>query len=355
MSRGISLHIGVNKLDPNFYRNTTFKNLKSCVNDATEMMRLAKLKGFEALPVLADAKKNDVKNIIREIANELVSGDICLITFSGHGGQIRDANRDERFDRFFLDETWCFFDKPMSDDEILDLWTDFKEGVRILIIPDSCHSGGIIDFFKLGINNQIYSSLLAKGFDFKSFEIQLLAENGFDFLHLDTSKWDDNSKILDEMDLSGRLRADFSKRKNDLLKQQVKTIPRQILEHLCLVENKEEYKEDQQAAKRSLLNKLNHSNARHVQELKRSSLILISACEDWQTTKDGASENDNGDFTKALLSAFKDVNGEFLPGYENFRLLLINKLESMQKTQKPRFFPTGKPNERFEKQSPFTI
>ena len=42
------------------------------------------------------------------------------------------------------DETWCFYNGEVFDDEIHELLKGFKKGVRILIISDSCFSGTII-------------------------------------------------------------------------------------------------------------------------------------------------------------------------------------------------------------------
>jgi hypothetical protein len=38
------------------------------------------------------------------------------------------------------DETWCFYDTHLLDDEIGALWKEFKAGVRIIVVSASCHS-----------------------------------------------------------------------------------------------------------------------------------------------------------------------------------------------------------------------
>ena len=52
-----------------------------------------------------------------------------------------DFNKDES-DNF--DETWCLFDGMFLDDEAYGLWSRFREGVRILVLLDCCHSGSAI-------------------------------------------------------------------------------------------------------------------------------------------------------------------------------------------------------------------
>jgi hypothetical protein len=74
---------------------------------------------------------------IRELARRAQTGDICLISYSGHGGQVPDITGDERDSN---DETWCLFDGQFLDDELELLWHEFRPGVRILVISDSCHS-----------------------------------------------------------------------------------------------------------------------------------------------------------------------------------------------------------------------
>src|SRR5690606_28987188 len=65
---------------------------------------------------------------------------ICY-SYSGHGGQLPDKNGDEDDGE---DETWCLFDGELVDDELSNLWSSFKKGVRILVFSDSCHSGTVV-------------------------------------------------------------------------------------------------------------------------------------------------------------------------------------------------------------------
>jgi len=64
-----------------------------------------------------------------------------FLSYSGHGGQVKDLNGDEREDH--LDETWVLYDREMIDDELYALWSGFERGVRILMLSDSCHSGTV--------------------------------------------------------------------------------------------------------------------------------------------------------------------------------------------------------------------
>lgn len=147
--KGVSLHVGVNELDPAHYRDGGGQpwtgELYGCENDADGMAQLATQQGFEVRGVLktADATSAAVTDTVRAIAKELEPGDMFLLTYSGHGGQIAnlDAAGDPESDE--LDETWCLYDRQLLDDELFALFGTFRPGVRIVVVSDSCHSGTV--------------------------------------------------------------------------------------------------------------------------------------------------------------------------------------------------------------------
>ena len=139
MTKGISLHVGVNKT------NAGGQPLVGCVNDAKEMACLAKKHGFEGREVVADeaALLLDVIAKIKAIATQLEDGDFFFFTFSGHGSFIGDEDLDELGDDR-RDETLVLHDFMLTDDVITrELWPSFAPGVRIVSVADSCHSGGV--------------------------------------------------------------------------------------------------------------------------------------------------------------------------------------------------------------------
>jgi len=139
MATGISLHIGINQYDQSHYEGLS--DLFACENDAVSMHDIAQQKGFTSQVLRSnEATSSAVKTAILKAAEELESGDIFWISYAGHGGQTIDHNGDEDD---FMDETWCLFDRQLLDDELYFLWSQFKEGVRVLIVSDSCHSGTV--------------------------------------------------------------------------------------------------------------------------------------------------------------------------------------------------------------------
>ena len=146
MNKGISLHVGVN------VTSIGGTSLVGCVNDATEMAIIAEQHGFEVLEVVADTKAtfNYVTGKIKEAATQLGPGDIFFFTFSGHGSFIPDeVEDDDELD--FRDETLVLHDFMLCDDYLArELWPRFAEGVRILMIADSCHSGTVASIVEGG-------------------------------------------------------------------------------------------------------------------------------------------------------------------------------------------------------------
>jgi hypothetical protein len=140
MAKGIALTVGLNAVDPDHYGGWSGP-LNACEADAQDLQAVAKSCKFKVQTLLtAAATRDKITNEISKAASELTSGDIFLLTYSGHGGQIPDLSGDEPDD---MDETWCLFDGELLDDELQLLLAKFSAGVRILVLSDSCHSGTV--------------------------------------------------------------------------------------------------------------------------------------------------------------------------------------------------------------------
>src|SRR5204863_140716 len=85
------------------------------MGDANAMELVAKAGLYETHKLLTrDATAENVLENIGKAAQKLISGDMFVLTFSGHGGQIDDVNGDELDG---LDETWGLYDRMLVDDE----------------------------------------------------------------------------------------------------------------------------------------------------------------------------------------------------------------------------------------------
>ena len=141
MARGMSLHIGLNRVDPAHYDGWDGA-LIACEFDARDMKAIAESRGFETKTLMtAEASADAVLTAISAAADELNAGDLFFCSYSGHGGQVPDRNNEED-DR--TDETWVAYDREIVDDELYALWGTFAPGVRIVVLSDSCHSGSVV-------------------------------------------------------------------------------------------------------------------------------------------------------------------------------------------------------------------
>jgi hypothetical protein len=138
MTKGVSLHIGLNSVDPTHY-NGWSGDLRGCEFDAKDMEAIAKSSGFNTKILLTkEATSANVIAGIKDAAKKLKKDDIFFLTNSSHGGQVPDTHHEEDDAK---DETWVLYDRQLVDDELFALWGGFKPGVRIIVLSDSCHSG----------------------------------------------------------------------------------------------------------------------------------------------------------------------------------------------------------------------
>jgi len=79
----------------------------------------------------------------------------------------------------------------------------------------------------------------------------------------------------------------------------------------------------------------------------RATGLLISGCQDNQTSSDG---DRNGLFTETLLAVWK--SGKFEGDYRGFHKTIV---KYMPPVQTPNYFTIGPANHTFEKQKPFTV
>jgi metacaspase-1 len=143
MPKGMSIHIGLNHVDPAAYGGWDGA-LAGCINDAHDLASLAATEGYRT-SILVDrqATAPAVLAAIRAAAVRLRAGDILLITFSGHGGQIEDTD-DTGNEPAGFDETWVCWDRQLLDDEVNAALAGLAADVRVVVVSDSCHSGTIL-------------------------------------------------------------------------------------------------------------------------------------------------------------------------------------------------------------------
>ncbi|WP_316172616.1 MULTISPECIES: caspase family protein [unclassified Bradyrhizobium] len=292
MAKGISLHIGLNRLDPKHYAGWDGK-LNACENDARAMEAIAKTAGYRTGILLSEqATRGAVTDMLTMAARDLNSGDILLLTYSGHGSQVQDLDGDE-IDA--LDETWCLYDGQMIDDELYRVYGAIADGVRVLILSDSCHSGTVAKV-------SYYEMAQAAGF-------------------------------AGNLDIAVAGRA-----ATKAISYAPKFLPQDIALR-TYEQNRAFYEAIGRAAK--------GAPGAESSDVAKASIRLISGCQDNQVSFDGAI---NSVFTAALLLVW--ANGQFKGNYNDFHLQIQRK---MLPTQSPNHYRTGKEDREYDSQRPFTI
>ncbi|HYJ79447.1 MAG TPA: caspase family protein, partial [Longimicrobiaceae bacterium] len=112
---------------------------------AWKMAGVAHQAGYGAIHVLcgAEATRNAVGSLLSAAAQALEPRHTLFVSFSGHGSHVPDADGD---DGDGWDETWCLHDADLVDDELVAIWRLAAPGTRVLVVAESCFSGGMVRY-----------------------------------------------------------------------------------------------------------------------------------------------------------------------------------------------------------------
>jgi metacaspase-1 len=286
-----SLHIGLNAVNPGDYSGWSGQ-LAACEFDARDMAGIGTSQGMAPTILLTkDATRAKTLVAIRAAAKELKSGDLFFLSYSGHGGQVDDVSGEEE-DR--LDETWCLYDGELIDDELYLELSRFAKGVRVLVLSDSCHSGTV--------TRAVPPTTAAPGQRPK-------------MMPPDVAK----KVYADHKDFYDQLQRDVMKAS----KSAASLDPDAALAHV------------------TISSRLSNLAARC-----RAAVILISGCQDNQTSMDG---EHNGAFTEQLLKVWNA--GAYRGNYARFHAEIKARMPS---TQTPNLFQLG-PTAGFAQERPFSV
>ena len=133
--RRLGICVGLPKVDPSAYGGSE-QPCPGCDLDATDFAKVLEAAGFETMLLLEQkATKQGVLSAMQSAANVLKVGDLLVMSVAGHGYR---GDIDGK-----MHETWCLWDGMLLDDVIVSAVKKFAPGVRIVMINDQCHSGGI--------------------------------------------------------------------------------------------------------------------------------------------------------------------------------------------------------------------
>jgi hypothetical protein len=153
--------------------------LRGCVNDVYNLQRvLLDRYGFPPQQVRllldADCVKSHLLESWRWLTEDASPGDVLLFHFSGHGSYIPDTEGEEEDMR---DEITCLqnfaFDDPdsyISDDEWYEMTQAVDPGVHLMLIKDTCHSGGSSRFISVRQDSGIEKIILANERDLSGYQ-----------------------------------------------------------------------------------------------------------------------------------------------------------------------------------------
>ena len=139
-----ALLIGIN------YTNDKDNELYGCINDVKNIKNRLLKNGFLSKDIIEltdftniKPTKSNIVNELKKMINNAEKGDVLVFSFSGHGFNIKDYNKDE-IDGY--DE--CIYtidDHYITDDTLKQIILPLKKGVTLFSVIDSCHSGTVLD------------------------------------------------------------------------------------------------------------------------------------------------------------------------------------------------------------------
>jgi hypothetical protein len=295
--KGRALCIGLNHINPKFYG--TDGSLAGCVNDANDMVSIARSQGFDVTQLLnEEANRDAVIRFLTNASNELKSGDILMISYSGHGMKV--PSELNPFSE--QDSAWCLFDAPLVDDQVGFQLTKFAAGVRILVIMDSC-----------------FSAAAARDLQFERFLSR-------------------PHKVLSSSFVSELKKKHAAKKKDPFKEGQPSAVRR-----LSVAVKQKIGKDRKKLEKiRALAVKFSKEE---IDKMTNATVVTLSAAGSAQEALDG---DNNGFFTEQLKKVWS--NADFKGNYNDF-LTAIKAL--MPPNETPNLDPFGKNTDQMLKQRPF--
>jgi hypothetical protein len=138
----LALCIGIND-----YPGTD-SDLAGCVNDANDWAGELTRRGFAMTRMIdRQATGKAMRSAIQKTVADAKAGDLIVVQYSGHGSFVPDEDGDEPDG---TDECLCPYDVrskgPITDDELFELYSARRPGVKLVMISDSCNSGTVARF-----------------------------------------------------------------------------------------------------------------------------------------------------------------------------------------------------------------
>ena len=264
MTKAISIHVGVNVLNPAYW--VGYSVLDSCVNDARAMRLMAQHNGFcsEDADLLLDenATVRRFKERIDNACDKLDKNGTLLITFSGHGGRLPNLNQPDDPDGAF-DESWCLYDGHLIDDDLVGLLGRLGHNAHVNLIADCCFAGG----------NDVFEAI----------DVRRRTSTGIR-LRNDGTQSAKGSRSIGELIRGGK--------SEDVVLTRIKCVPTDVMRQPGTIETA--------LRARSILSPPEGGRV-------EANVVMLAACQEDEVALDGKSPSDYSVFTDRLLRVW--LNG----------------------------------------------
>jgi hypothetical protein len=149
----VGLFVGISQ----FQDKENIRQLTCCHIDAQQMAdAMQKFGGLTRAPIMLLNEQATLENIHKAICEDLPNstrpGDVVILYWSGHGGRCAntDGTEPDGYDEFLVPHDGRLADDPqvmrktMLMDKTFGRWVQALDGRKVMVILDTCHSGGQI-------------------------------------------------------------------------------------------------------------------------------------------------------------------------------------------------------------------
>ncbi|MEM9043269.1 MAG: caspase family protein [Pseudomonadota bacterium] len=126
-----------------------FSDLEGAVNDAEDIASVIRGRGGDVMLITdQQATRSNIVNAFRTQAAKASDGDVLILTYAGHGVQLPESligdevdGMDENFVLHGFAEAGPGVGERLRDNDLASLFMEVPDGVTVLFVADSCHSG----------------------------------------------------------------------------------------------------------------------------------------------------------------------------------------------------------------------
>lgn len=133
------------------YKDTP-NELRGCLNDVNYIYNMIKANytvtkmtdNIENIDLALRPTRDNIISVLTSLISQTITGDVLLVTYSGHGTSEYDVNNDEKD---AIDECIvpCDFNIILDDEFYAIIQLNMKPDTTLIMLSDSCNSGTLLD------------------------------------------------------------------------------------------------------------------------------------------------------------------------------------------------------------------